>query len=78
MAKIAPSSIKYIVYANFEAEGAIEKPDVIGALFGQTEGLLGEDILHPVSHRRAVGARESCCLRLQQSPTPPCSGEGSK
>ena len=44
MAKIAPTSIKYISYANFEAEGAIEKPDVIGALFGQTEGLLGEDM----------------------------------
>jgi len=44
MGKIAPSSIKYIIYANFEVEGAIEKPDVIGALFGQTEGLLGEDM----------------------------------
>lgn len=44
MAKIAPSSIKYIIYASFEADGAIEKPDVIGALFGQTEGLLGEDM----------------------------------
>lgn len=44
MAKIAPSSIKYIIYANFEATGAVEKPDVIGALFGQTEGLLGEDM----------------------------------
>jgi DNA primase len=44
MAKIAPSSIKYIIYASFEATGAVEKPDVIGALFGQTEGLLGEDM----------------------------------
>lgn len=44
MAKIAPSSIKYIIYATFTAEGAIEKPDVIGAIFGQTEGLLGEDM----------------------------------
>ena len=44
MAKIAPSSIKYIIYATFNAEGAIEKPDVIGAIFGQTEGLLGEDM----------------------------------
>jgi DNA primase len=44
MAKIAPSSIKYIIYAKFEAEGAIEKPDVIGAIFGQTEGLLGEEM----------------------------------
>jgi DNA primase len=44
MAKIAPTSIKYIIHASFTAEGAIEKPDVIGALFGQTEGLLGEDM----------------------------------
>lgn len=44
MAKIAPSSIKYIIYATFEAGGAIEKPDVIGAIFGQTEGLLGEEM----------------------------------
>lgn len=44
MAKIAPTSIKYIIYATFEAQGAIEKLDVIGALFGQTEGLLGEDM----------------------------------
>ena len=44
MAKIAPTSIKYIIYANFEAEGAIEKPDVIGAIFGQTEGLLGNEM----------------------------------
>ena len=44
MAKIAPTSIKYIIYAKFEAEGALEKPDVIGAVFGQTEGLLGEEM----------------------------------
>tara|TARA_Y100000034_G_scaffold20936_1_gene24051 strand:+ start:586 stop:1683 length:1098 start_codon:yes stop_codon:yes gene_type:complete len=44
MAKISPVSIKYMVYANFIAEGALEKPDVIGALFGQTEGLLGTDL----------------------------------
>lgn len=44
MAKISPVSIKYVIYAKFEAEGAVEKPDVIGALFGQTEGLLGEEL----------------------------------
>ena len=44
MAKISPVSIKYMIHANFEAEGALEKPDVIGALFGQTEGLLGSDL----------------------------------
>lgn len=44
MAKISPVSIKYMIHANFEAEGALEKPDVIGALFGQTEGLLGNEL----------------------------------
>jgi len=44
MGKISPVSIKYIIYAKFEAEGTVEKPDVIGALFGQTEGLLGSDL----------------------------------
>ncbi|MEA3329890.1 MAG: DNA primase DnaG [Nanoarchaeota archaeon] len=44
MAKISPVSIKYMVHAKFEAVGPVEKPDVIGALFGQTEGLLGRDL----------------------------------
>jgi DNA primase len=44
MAKVSPVSIKYMIYATFESEGPIEKPDVIGAIFGQTEGLLGSDL----------------------------------
>ena len=44
MAKISPVSIKYMIHANFVAEGALEKPDVVGAIFGQTEGLLGADL----------------------------------
>ncbi len=44
MAKISPVSIKYMISARFSAEGALEKPDIIGALFGQTEGLLGSDL----------------------------------
>ncbi len=44
MAKISPVSIKYMIHAIFEAEGALEKPDVIGAIFGQTEGLLGAEL----------------------------------
>ena len=44
MAKISPVSIKYMIHASFMAEGALEKPDVIGALFGQTEGLLGAEL----------------------------------
>lgn len=44
MAKISPVSIKYTIAADFSSEGPLEKPDVIGALFGQTEGLLGADM----------------------------------
>ena len=44
MAKISPVSIKYMIHASFRVEGALEKPDVIGAIFGQTEGLLGSDL----------------------------------
>ncbi len=44
MAKIAQTSIKYLIRAKFRADGMVEKPDVIGALFGQTEGLLGQDL----------------------------------
>ena len=35
---------KYLVHLHLEAEGVVEKPDVVGAIFGQTEGLLGEDL----------------------------------
>ena len=34
------AGIKYVVEANFLVEGVVEKHDVIGAIFGQTEGLL--------------------------------------
>lgn len=44
MGKISPVSIKYNIHAKFSAEGSVEKPDVIGALFGQTEGLLGSEL----------------------------------
>lgn len=44
MAKLAQSTIKYLIEANFTCEGMVEKPDVIGAIFGQTEGLLGADL----------------------------------
>ncbi|MBU2576425.1 MAG: DNA primase [Nanoarchaeota archaeon] len=44
MAKISPTSIKYSIIADFVADGLFQKPDVIGALFGQTEGLLGSDM----------------------------------
>ncbi|MBI2668002.1 DNA primase [Candidatus Woesearchaeota archaeon] len=44
MAKISPVSAKYIVHTQIQIEGVVDKPDVIGAIFGQTEGLLGSDL----------------------------------
>jgi len=44
MAKISPVGAKYIVHTVISAEGVVEKPDVVGAIFGQTEGLLGNDL----------------------------------
>jgi DNA primase len=37
-------TVKYVIRAKFEIEGVVEKPDVIGAVFGQTEGLFGPDL----------------------------------
>jgi DNA primase len=33
-----------VIHAKFEIEGVVEKPDVIGAVFGQTEGLFGPEL----------------------------------
>ncbi len=44
MAKISPVAAKYIVHSTIRIEGVVDKPDVIGAIFGQTEGLLGSDL----------------------------------
>lgn len=35
---------KYVIYADISADGIVERPDVVGAIFGQTEGLLGSDL----------------------------------
>lgn len=35
---------KYLIHANITAEGVVERSDVVGAIFGQTEGLLGEEL----------------------------------
>ncbi|HYD02801.1 MAG TPA: DNA primase DnaG [Alphaproteobacteria bacterium] len=44
MGKINPVSSKYIVHTSIQIDGVVDKPDVIGAIFGQTEGLLGSDL----------------------------------
>ena len=44
MSKLAPTSTKYVIKATIKANGVVEKPDIIGAVFGQTEGLLGSEL----------------------------------
>ena len=39
-----PFTVKYVIRAKFNVEGVVEKPDVIGAVFGQTEGLFGTEL----------------------------------
>ncbi len=41
---VDPSTTKYLIRASIKADGVIEKPDIIGAIFGQTEGLLGNEL----------------------------------
>jgi DNA primase len=42
--KSPTDTTKYLIYSEILAEGIVERPDVVGAIFGQTEGLLGEDL----------------------------------
>ena len=44
MGKISPVSAKYIIHTSIQIEGTVDRPDIIGAVFGQTEGLLGSDL----------------------------------
>jgi len=41
---IDPTTTKYMIKAQINADGIVEKPDVVGAIFGQTEGLLGDEL----------------------------------
>ncbi len=59
MGKISPVSAKYIVHANIEITGVVDRPDVIGAIFGQTEGLLGSDLeLREIQRSGRIGRIE--------------------
>lgn len=56
MGKVAQNSVKYVVEAELKSTGMVEKPDIVGAIFGQTEGLLGEDLdLRELQERGKVG-----------------------
>lgn len=52
-------SAKYLVELNFEVQGTVDKPDIIGALFSQTEGLLGPDLdLRELQNTSRIGRIE--------------------
>jgi len=62
-AKLTNSSsiptVKYTIQAKLEVEGVVEKPDIIGALFGQTEGLFSPDLdLRELQRNNRVGRIE--------------------
>jgi len=56
---IDPATTKYMIKARIKADGIIEKSDVVGAIFGQTEGLLGEELdLRELQRSARVGRIE--------------------
>jgi len=59
MMVIDPTTTKYMIKANIKADGVIEKSDVVGAIFGQTEGLLGDELdLRELQRSARVGRIE--------------------
>jgi len=56
---IDPATTKYLIKATIRADGIIEKSDVVGAIFGQTEGLLGDELdLRELQRSARVGRIE--------------------
>lgn len=54
-----PAIVKYLVKLKFDVEGVVEKADVIGAIFGQTEGLFGPEMnLNELQKSSKVGRIE--------------------
>jgi DNA primase len=47
---------KYLIHADITAAGVVERSDVVGAVFGQTEGLLGNELdLRDLQDSKKVG-----------------------
>tara|TARA_Y100000310_G_scaffold327497_2_gene393972 strand:- start:6137 stop:7432 length:1296 start_codon:yes stop_codon:yes gene_type:complete len=44
MAKAYINTVKYQIVVEYEIQGIVDKHDIIGAIFGQSEGLMGEDL----------------------------------
>ena len=60
---------KYIIKAKFEVDGIVEKHDIIGAIFGQTEGLFGPELdLRELQRSGRIG-RIDVRLKTKQNKT---------
>ncbi|MGC9071485.1 MAG: DNA primase DnaG [Acidilobus sp.] len=61
--------MKYLIRASFEVDGRVEKHDIIGAIFGQTEGLLSSEFnLEELQNKDKIG-RVHLDLRYQGTKT---------
>ncbi|HHF56439.1 MAG TPA: DNA primase [Thermoplasmatales archaeon] len=60
-----PSAAKYLIKAKIKVDGIVDRSDVIGAIFGQTEGLMGEELdLRDLQKSARIGRIE---VELKQS-----------
>jgi DNA primase len=61
--------LKYLIKARLEVDGRVDRHDVIGAIFGQTEGLLGSEFdLEDLQEKDKIG-RVQVELRYQDNKT---------
>jgi len=61
--------LKYMIKARLEVDGRVDRHDVIGAIFGQTEGLLGSEFnLEELQNKDKIG-RVHVDIRYQGSKT---------
>ncbi|MEK6970538.1 MAG: DNA primase DnaG [archaeon] len=59
MAKTYVDAVKYMIRIRFQIKGVVDKPDIVGAVFGQSEGLLGEEMdLRELQKKGRVGRIE--------------------
>lgn len=59
MAKTYVDAVKYMIKIQFTIKGVVDKPDIVGAVFGQSEGLLGEEMdLRELQKKGRVGRIE--------------------
>lgn len=59
MAKTYVDVVKYLIKVKFDIKGVVDKPDIVGAVFGQSEGLLGEEMdLRELQKKGRVGRIE--------------------